>query len=247
MFPWNSVVLAAATCVVAHTASSCDLKHVLHYQMQDGEAIILLNDVFYRKLAGPDESILNFVAWTVEGENKLVVTFSGDQRAEFQIRSACAGDLDSATTSSMHDLSGGGKAELSFTFAGQSDPLLAAAEPADTDGLEVAYQAFRNSVLARDDDAVLGQMGVLIDRTAEQGWDRANFTDHLRHAVREGTFEMPENSAFIPAANRRVYQRLTNGFEAALISSYMFEESQWTMPLGTYWAKIDGAWTIIHN
>lgn len=247
MFLRKSVVLAAATFVVAHTASSCDLKHVLHYQMQDGEAIILLNNVFYRKLAGPDENTLNFVAWTVEGENKLVVTFSGDQKAGFQIRSACAGDLDSAAASSLHDLSGGGEAELSFSLAGQSDPLFATAEPTDTDGLEAAYQAFRNRVLARDDDAVIEQMGVLIDRTAEQGWDRANFTDHLRHAVREGTFEMPENGAFFPAADGRVYQRLTDGFEAALISSYVFEESQWTIPLGTYWAKIDGVWTIIHN
>ncbi|WP_170783627.1 hypothetical protein [Ruegeria lacuscaerulensis] len=245
MFPWKPALFAAA--IAAHPAQSCNLKHVLEFSIEDGHAIIFLNDVYYRKFVGPDENVLGFAEWNIQGENRVHIRFEGDQSAMFQIRSACAGGFGSQAASSKADLSGGGEVAFSVHLTKPGNPLFEALEPGDPDGLAAAYDAFRDTVLARDAQAVLSALQLVIDRSVEGGLDRDALVAHLIHAVTEGIFDLPENSTFYPAADGRIFQRLTDGYDVALTSRYKYDGSAWTQPLGTYWARIDGEWSIILN
>lgn len=239
--------MAALFVTTASAAVACEVHHALEYDLASGEASIHVNGVFYQKIEGESATRINFIAWTLEGQNVVSVDYTGQTAATFQIVSGCRGSFETEPASPLSDLSGGGEATFTFDQSAGVDEAFAATSPTDDAGLEAAYSAFRTAVLARDVDAVIGHLRPLIQRAVDHGFPIEAFRAHLTRAIKLGEFDIMAGDRFTSAAEGRVYQRLTPNNQFVLVSRFSAEGSDWNLPLGTYWSKIDGEWQVIYN
>ncbi|MEM6622227.1 MAG: hypothetical protein AAF674_08375 [Pseudomonadota bacterium] len=245
----RSLILAGVLAsVTTATAMACERHYALEYDMGPGDAVLSVNSIFYQKMSCEDANLMNFIAWIEKGENEVTVAYSGDGSATFWLISACRGSWDNDIESDKIVLSDGEQTSFSFSQEIGVDPSFAKTAPTDDAGLADAYAAFRQAVEERDAPTVMAVLEEFIERADKQGFARADMVAHLTRAVEIGALEIAQDGAFEAVADGRVYQRLTPDRQPTIIARYESDTGgQWTVPLGTYWAKLDGTWQIIYN
>ncbi|MEM9138344.1 MAG: hypothetical protein AAGB15_00810 [Pseudomonadota bacterium] len=245
----KSLILATlATALSTGAAMACEKMHVLEYEMGPGDATISVNGVFYQKLSGEGANMMNFIAWTLPGENQVEIAYAGDGEAKFWLATGCEGRFKTEPATDKIDLSDGDTTSFDFEQIKYTDDAFAQTSPSDDAGLSEAFEAFRKDLVARDAKAVVAKLESFIERADRQGFSRDFMVPHLTKAVETGEFEILDNGRFEAVAGGRVYQRLTEDRKPTMIARYPTESGgTYTVYFGTYWTKTNGTWEIIYN
>ena len=227
-------------------ATACDIVHAYESQMEQGAYAMDLNGIRLYQNDDPGDYFNGgpFTQFLVEGENTVSLTMSKGS-ADIRIYRGCRGEFDGET---LVEAKVTAPETRTLTFFAENAPKQVFDDvPTDDSGLKDALAALKSAVKARDYDTFWNFHKGLRDAAAADGVPEDMMQRMISITVEKGEPSFNNDVTYTSALGGRVWQVLADGGEAPIVIDIKMNGGTNTMRTGAYWAKVDGAWSIVSN
>lgn len=238
----SAVLLPSALALVGQ-AAACDETIILEYQVSDGRYQFELNDVYLESGGAQFASGgLPITDWMLSGENLIKVSMNAEN-GDFSVYAICDDgsgrrDFDRAT------IEGQERVGLTFNVDAPPERLYLAAEPTDDEGLLEAVEALKSAFSARDFDAVWDLHVAMRAEMEAAGQPMKAAAYEMGKIVENIDPEIAPGLTTRPVLGGRVWEVHGAQFAVPISDVVSVNGGQIEFKTGSFWMKIDGAWSV---
>lgn len=243
----NSALKAAlflsAVSLAGQGAAACDETILLEYQVNDGRYQVELNDVYIDSGAAQSTSGgIPIKDWLLVGENTVRVSMDA-ARGAFSVYAICD-DGYGRRDFDMAALTGKASASLTFTVLDPPPRIYLDAEPAPIDGLFDAVDALKAAMSDRDFDAVWTLHAAMRAELELAGRSTKAEAYQMGKIVEAIEPDFAPNLQARPVLGGRVWELFGDDFAPPVSDVVSANGGQVDFKTGSFWMKIDGAWSV---
>lgn len=231
---------------IGSAAAACDVMHAYQYQMQGGAYALALNGVQLSRNEKPGDYFGGgpFMQWLTEGENTFSITMS-EGSADINVQRVCQGDFEGEK---LVEATVTAPETKELTFFVEGAPRLVYDDVATDDaGLKEALAKLKTAVDTRDFDTYWSMHRGLLETATAAGMPEDMMRMMMTATVEQGKPTYNDVVTTSSALDGRVWLVFAEGGEAPIVIDIEMDGGVNTMRTGAYWAKIDGAWTVVGN
>ena len=243
----NSALKAAlflsAISLAGQGAAACEETILLEYQVSDGRYQFELNDVYIDSGAAQSTSGgIPIKEWLLAGKNIIQVSMDA-ARGEFSVYAICD-DGSGRRDFDVASLSGKASASLTFTVSDPPPRLYLEAEPSPIDGLFDAVDALKAAMSDRDFEAVWAFHAAMRAELELAGRSTKAEAYQMGKIVEAIEPDFAPNLKARPVLGGRVWEVFGDDFAPPVSDVVSANGGQVNYKTGSFWMKVDGAWSV---
>ena len=238
-----AVLLASAILLTGRGAHACDETILLEYQVNDGRYQVELNDVYLDSGGAQSTSGgIPLTDWLLAGENIVTVSINA-AAGDFEVYAICDGGSNRRSFDAA-SLSGRQRADLSFGVVAPPPRLYLSAQPTDDDGLLEAVAALQSAMKAQDVDAAWSLHAAMRAEMEAAGRPMKAEAYQMGKIVENISPVLAPNLVTRPVLGGRVWEVYGDDFAPPVSAVVSVNGGQVDFRSGSFWMKIDGAWSV---